>query len=202
MLNRTDAPLIKDAVEFELQLKQCEQFSLDNGVPVYTIDAGAQDVLQIEMVFYAGNWFEQQKAVAAATNFMLKNGTGTRTAFQINEAFEYYGAYCNRACYNETAVISLSSLTKQLPFLLPVVKEMITDSIFPEGELDIYKQNSKQRLSVSLQKSDFVAARYLMLMCMAKHILTAGTPMLKILTNWIQQCLNNILNNITSTGNV
>ena len=159
MLNRTDAPLIKDAVEFELQLKQCEQFSLDNGVPVYTIDAGAQEVIQIEMVFYAGNWFEQQKAVAAATNFMLKNGTSTHTAFQINEAFEYYGAYCNRACNNETAVISLSSLTKQLPFLLPVVKEMITDSIFPEGELDIYKQNSKQRLSVSLQKSDFVAAR-------------------------------------------
>ena len=159
MLNRTDAPLIKDAIEFELQLKQCEQFSLDNGVPVYTIDAGAQEVIQIEMVFYAGNWFEQQKAVAAATNFMLKNGTSTHTAFQINEAFEYYGAYCNRACNNETAVISLSSLTKQLPFLLPVVKEMITDSIFPEGELDIYKQNSKQRLSVSLQKSDFVAAR-------------------------------------------
>ena len=36
---------------------------------------------------------------------------------------------------------------------------MITDSVFHEKELDVYKQNSKQRLSVSLKKSDFVASR-------------------------------------------
>jgi zinc protease len=116
-------------------------------------------VVQVEMVFYAGNWFEQQKSVAAATNYLLKNGTSKKTAFDINEEFEYYGAYCNRSCFNETAVVSLSSLTKQLPAILPVVREMITDSVFSEAELDIYKQNSKQRLTVNLQKCDFVATR-------------------------------------------
>ena len=116
-----------------LQLKPYQKFTLDNGVPVYAIDAGAQDVVQVELVFYAGNWFEQQKTVAAATNYLLKNGTSTKHAFQINEEFEYYGAYCNRACYNETAVVSLSSLSKQLPAVLPVVREMITDSVFSEA---------------------------------------------------------------------
>lgn len=159
MIDRKVAPPIKDAVEFDLRLKAYDHFSLDNGVPVYSINAGAQDVLQVELVFYAGNWFEEQKSIAATTNFMLKNGTSKRTAFQINEDFEYYGAYCNRACYNETAVVTLSTLSKQLPFLLPVIQEMITDSVFPEEELNIYKQNSKQRLSVNLKKSDFVAAR-------------------------------------------
>ena len=159
MIDRLAAPPIKDAVEFNLQLKTCERFSLDNGVPVYTIDAGAQEVLQVELVFYAGNWFEKQRAVAAATNYLLKNGTTKKTAFQINEEFEYYGAYCNRSCYNETAVVSLSTLNKYLPELLPVVKEMITDAVFSNEELNIYKQNTKQRLSVNLKKSDFVAAR-------------------------------------------
>ena len=158
-MNRSTAPKIKDAIEFNLQLKPYEHFTLDNGVPVYTIDAGAEDVLQLELVFYAGNWFEQQKSVAAATNYLLKNGTSKKTAFQLNEEFEYYGAYCNRTCYNETAVVSISTLTKQLPALLPVIKEMITDSVFSEEELNIYKQNTKQRLSVSLQKSDFIATR-------------------------------------------
>jgi len=159
MIDRLAQPLIKDAVEFKLQLKPCEHFLLDNGVPVYTINAGAQDVLQVELVFYAGNWFEQQRSVASATNYLLKNGTNKKTAFQLNEEFEYYGAYCNRSCYNETAVVSLSTLSKYLPELLPVIKEMITDSAFSEQELDIYKQNTKQRLSVSLKKSDFVATR-------------------------------------------
>ncbi len=158
-MNRKSAPHIKDAIEFELQLKPCQQFTLNNGVPVYAIDAGAQDVLQLEMVFYAGNWFEQQRNIASATNYLLKNGTSKRSAFQLNEEFEYYGAYCNRACYNETAVVSVSSLNKQLPALLPVLREMITDSVFSEEELSIFKQNSKQRIKVNLQKSDFVATR-------------------------------------------
>ena len=158
-MNRKSAPEIKDAIEFNLQLKPYEKFTLSNGVSVYAINAGAQDVVQIEMVFYAGNWFEQQKNVAAATNFLLRNGTSKKSAFELNEEFEYYGAYCNRACHTETAVVSLSSLAKQLPEILPLVREMITDSVFSHTELDIYKQNSKQRLSVNLQKSDFVATR-------------------------------------------
>ena len=44
MLNRTIAPPIKDAVDFNLQLKKAETFTLDNGVTVYSIDAGAQEV--------------------------------------------------------------------------------------------------------------------------------------------------------------
>jgi predicted Zn-dependent peptidase len=159
MIDRKNAPEIKDAIEFDLKLKPYQNFTLDNGVQVYAIDAGEQEVLQIELVFYAGNAYEQQKNVASVTNFMLKNGTKGKTAFQLNEHFEYYGAYCNRACYNETAVVSISSISKHIPVLLPVVKEMLTDAIFPEEELAIYKQNSKQRLSVSLQKCDFVATR-------------------------------------------
>jgi zinc protease len=158
-MDRSISPAIKDAVEFELILKPYQLYTLKNGVKVYAIDAGAQDVLQVELVFAAGNNFEQNKNVAAATNALLKNGTSTKTAFEINECFEYYGAYCNRACYNETATISLSGLSKHFATLLPVVKEMITDSIFAEDELNIYKQNSKQRLAVNLTKSDFVANR-------------------------------------------
>lgn len=159
MLNRTIAPPIKDAIEFELKLKPYQLFTLNNGVQVYAIDAGSQDVLQMEMVFYAGNSYETKNAVAAATNHQLKNGTSSKTAFEINEHFEYYGAHCSRSCYNETAIVSLHTLSKYLPKLLPVIKEMITDAIFPEAELAIYKQNCQQKLSVNLKKCDFVANR-------------------------------------------
>lgn len=159
MLNRTIAPPIKDAIEFSLNLKPCTKYVLANGVEVYAIDAGTQEVLQMEMVFYAGNSYETATGVAAATNQLLKNGTGSKTAFEINEAFEYYGGYCNRSCFNETALVSLHTLSKYLPELLPVIREMITDSVFPENELKIYKQNSKQKLSVNLKKCDFVANR-------------------------------------------
>jgi len=158
-MNRKIAPNIKDAVDYTLKLKPYEHLRLDNGINVYSVNAGAQEVIQLELVFYAGNSFEQHKGVAAATNFLLKNGTSQKNAFQINEAFDYYGGYCNRACYNETAVVTLHTLSKHTDKLLPILEEMLTDSVFSQEELDVYKQNSKQRLKVNLQKAEFVAGR-------------------------------------------
>lgn len=158
-INRKKPPLIKDAVDLHLELKPYEKYTLRNGVDVYAINAGAEDVLQVEWVYYAGNWYEEQNLVAASANFLLRNGTSTKTAFQINDHFEYYGSYLNRACYNETATVTLHSLTRHIGELLPVVKEILTDSTFPQNELDIYRQNMKQRLNVNLKKAEFIASR-------------------------------------------
>lgn len=159
MLDRKKSPEIVDAINFQLNLKPYQKFILDNGVEVYAIDAGAEQVLSTEWVFTAGNAQEEKNLIAATTNFLLRNGTINKTAFQINEHFEYYGSYINRGCYNETATITLHSLNRHIGDLLPVVREMITDSTMPESELSIYQQNMKQRLKVSLKKSDFVAGR-------------------------------------------
>ncbi|HSF45620.1 MAG TPA: pitrilysin family protein, partial [Chitinophagaceae bacterium] len=158
-LDRKTPPRIKDAVEFDLKLKPYEKFELDNGIEVYAVSGGPEEVLQMEWVFYAGNWYEDQNGIAGATNHLIKNGTRSKTAFEISEHFDFYGSYLNRSCYNETAVLTLHTLTRHLPELLPVVSELITDSIFPEHELDIFKQNMKQRLEVNLKKCDFVANR-------------------------------------------
>ncbi len=159
MLDRTKAPVIQDAVDFDVKLKPYEGFQLDNGTPVYTINAGAEEVVMLELVFHAGNWYEDKNIVAATTNHLLKNGTKNKTAFEINEFFEFYGAFLSRSCFNETATITLHCLNKHLAILLPVVTELISDAIFPESELAIYKQNQKQRLEVNLKKCDFVANR-------------------------------------------
>ena len=158
-IDRKIAPPIIDAVDLHFELKPYEKFTLDNGVPVYAVNAGAEEVMLMEMVFFAGNSFEEKNLIAAATNFLLKNGTSKKKALEINEHFEYYGSFLNRACYNETATVTLHCLNKHIAELLPVVEELITDSIFPEEELAIFKQNQKQRLSVSLKKSEFVAGR-------------------------------------------
>ncbi|HSQ44485.1 MAG TPA: pitrilysin family protein, partial [Ginsengibacter sp.] len=159
VLNRTIPPPIKDAVEFNLTLKPYTKYSLSNGAPVYYINDGTEEVALVEIVFNAGNSFENKNLVASTTNYLLKNGTSKKTALEINEHFEYYGAYLNRTCNNETAVLTLHCLSKHLKVLLPVIKEILTDSVFPEEELAIFKQNSIQNLSVNLKKCDFVANR-------------------------------------------
>ena len=158
-IDRKTPPRIIDAIEFDVKLKPAEKVTLTNGTDVYAVNAGAEDVLQIEWIFSAGNWFEKKNLVAATANFLLKNGTASKNAFQLNEHFDYHGSYINRSCFNETATITLHCLSKHLDVLLPVVREMITESIFPEEELVIYKQNMQQRLRVNMKKCDFVAGR-------------------------------------------
>lgn len=159
MLNRKEQPEIIDAVDFNLHLKPYTYFTLDNGVPVYIINAPEQEVLLIEWLFFAGNCYEEKNTVAAASNYLIKNGTRNKNAFAINEHFEFYGAYLNRHSQHETASLTLHSLSKYLPELLPVIEELLIDSIYPEEELAIYKQNQKQHLEVNLKKCDFVANR-------------------------------------------
>lgn len=159
MLNRTIAPPIKDAIDFDITLKDCTRISLSNGVPVYYINDGAEEVAMIDFVFEAGNNYENKNGIAVATNHLIKNGTRKRNAFEITEYFEYYGAYLSRKCYNETASLTLHCLAKHLKELLPVIRDLITEAIFPQTELSIFQQNSIQRLSVNLLKCDFVANR-------------------------------------------
>jgi predicted Zn-dependent peptidase len=159
MPDRSLAPEIKDAVEYNIELKRPDTFHLDNGVKVYNVHAGTEEVVQIEWVFKAGNWFDEKKNVSSAANFLIKNGTSKKSAYEINEYVDFYGAYLNRNCYNETAVVTLHCLTRQLAQLLPLVREVFTEAAFPEEELVIYRQNMKQKLAVNLRKCDFVAGR-------------------------------------------
>lgn len=155
--DRKIPPVIHDAIEFDYQLPPIREERLSNGIPLYWLGAGVQDVAEINWVFPAGLWYEQKPAVAQATAGLLKNGTSKRSAHAINEALEFYGASLKVSAGNDYATITLHTLTKHLPALLPVVFEIITDATFPEEELQIHKQNAIQRLLVSLRQCEFVA---------------------------------------------
>jgi zinc protease len=157
-MNRTFAPEINliDSVS----LPKVEQATLDNGVPVYLINEGEQDVMKIELVFKAGKWYEEKNLVSDLANRMMREGTKTKSAKEIADTFDYYGANFNTDTGFETAGISLYTLSKHVAHLLPLISEILRESIFPEHELRTVLTNRKQRLSVELTKNDFLANRH------------------------------------------
>ena len=152
-MNRQLAPEINliDSITFP----NVEQLKLDNGVPVYLLNEGVQDVVKIELMFKAGKWFESKNLIADFTNRMLREGTKNYSAKQNADTFDYYGANFNTSAGFETAGASLFSLTKHIDLLLPVFAEIFTESVFPENELNTILSNRKQRLSVDLKKMIF-----------------------------------------------
>ncbi|RQO31953.1 insulinase family protein [Taibaiella sp. KBW10] len=161
MLDRSIAPAIHDAVSFTFELPACQKTVCLNQIPIYWLQAGTQEVVEVSWVFKAGIWAESQTAVAQATAALLKNGTAHKSAYRLNEAIEYYGASLKVTANNDFSTVTLHALSKHLPLLLPVIKEIIAEAIFPEEEVNIYKQNALQRLSVNLRQCDFVANRHI-----------------------------------------
>lgn len=159
MINRTIAPPITNTAQLDLMLPDAEHFILDNGIEVCLVNAGKQDVLMIDFVFEAGNVYETKNLLSGTVSHLLKCGTSTKTAFELNESFEYYGAYLNRGAGAEHANITLHTLTKHIEELLPMVYDVLYNCTMPQKELEIFQQNSAQRLKMSLQKGDFVANR-------------------------------------------
>lgn len=156
-IDRSIAPAITDPVAFDYQLPPIHTSMLDNGVPLYWLRAGVQEVAELNWVFSAGIWQESKPAVAQAVAALLRNGTATRNARQLNEALEFYGANLKVQAGNDHATVILHCLSRHLPFLLPVIQDIICNAVFPDHELELYRQNTIQRLQVSLRECEFVA---------------------------------------------
>lgn len=154
-IDRTLAPPLREIEK--ITLPKVDHLLLTNGIPVWSINAGTQEVSKIEFLFKAGRWQEPSRGVAGTTSKMLLDGTKSKSSQQISEAIEFFGASINTDAAVDYSTISLFALNKHLPLLIPLLHEVITGACFPEKELTTYVQNSKQRLMVNLQKVDFLA---------------------------------------------
>lgn len=159
MPNRTQAPKIKsvDALDLTKPIRH----RLDNGIPVYELNMGTQDVVKLEIVFNAGRPYEIKKLAARSTVASLKEGTKSYDGNKIAEHMDFFGGSVSMPFSLDVAQIVIYSLTRHFEDIIPVVAEMITTPTFPQKELDSFVRQNQQRLQVDLSKNDVVAYRML-----------------------------------------
>ncbi|TSA50513.1 MAG: insulinase family protein [Sphingobacteriales bacterium] len=155
--DRTIEPKLK-AIE-KIELLPVNTISFTNGLTAHIINAGEQDVIKLELVFKAGRMHENAKGVAVAVSQLLRDGTNKRSSKEISETFDFYGASISTQAFIDTSSVSLYTLNKHLSKLLPLLKEVLTDAVFPQRELETYIQNNKQKLLVNLEKVEFLSQR-------------------------------------------
>ena len=137
-----------------------QRLDLSNGLPVLALDAGSQDLVRIELEFYAGKRFQPKSLVSAGTNYMLKEGTSKRSATALAEAVDYYGAFLQVEFDNDLTSIVLYSLNKHLNSVIPLLSEAVSDSVFPEEEIELWLRRSKQKYLVESDAVRQVAQRH------------------------------------------
>ena len=156
-LQRTIAPEFRAIDNINL-IRPAHQ-KLDNGCNVFCFNSGDQELVRIEWIFTNLRFNESKPLLNMAVNTMLTEGTATLTASQIADKVDFYGAFLQVDYGYDQSQVTLYTLNKHLHSTLPVMLDIITNSVFPENELETFVRNQQQKLQVSLQKNDHLARR-------------------------------------------
>lgn len=142
----------------KIVIAHAKKFSLDNGIAVYSVSAGTQDVLKIEFVFTDKSTSHNPLLLSAA-NKLIREGTRKHSAQEISEMLDFYGAYLESESSPDFSSIVLYTLSKYVNETLNIFAEVLFEAAYTEMELEIYKANSKQHLRYNQEKVAYMARK-------------------------------------------
>ncbi len=131
---------------------------LDNGIPLYILRGGDQEVNRMDIIFSAGRFDEEKPLAAQLCNMMLKEGAGGLNSQEIAEKLDFYGAWLQPSATTHNSYITLYSLNKYFEQSLSVVAKMILSPEFPEKEFNIQTSRRKQQYKIEKNKVATLAA--------------------------------------------
>lgn len=143
----------------KMNVPQAKKYTLDNGIEVYAINAGFQELVKVELLFNNIDFDPNKPLLNSATNRMMAEGTTKYSAQQIADMIDYYGSFYETDENSDFCSIILYSLNKYLKDTLPLVQAVLEGPTFPEKELGVFKQNNIQRLIVDNEKVGSIARR-------------------------------------------
>ena len=158
MLDRVTPPSVQN-VPFAFR-KPAKQV-LRNGIPLYVIEGGGQEVVRVDFVFSVGQWHQNQKLQALFTCRMLREGCQGYSSAAFAEQLDYYGAWLELSVAMNRTFVTLYTLKKFFPQTVDLVQHMLFGPTFPEERLQTIRVNNKAQFMVNMQKGDVLAMRAL-----------------------------------------
>lgn len=159
MVDRRIGPKINEIHKVAVPAYEVEV--LENGTQLINIPLGTSELTSVEIIHKGGRFLEQKKGGARATARLLREGTTEMTSKEVAESIDFFGATLNSGAQLDYSYLKLFSLSRYMPDLLPILREMRYDPIFPERELERYIDSSKENLKIQLNKNDVLSYRAL-----------------------------------------
>jgi zinc protease len=115
---------------------------LENGTVLLVSEQRAVPMVSIELLIDAGSRYDiaGQEGLAHLAARLLTHGTKRRTALQISDALDFIGASLSTGSGENLASVSMTILKKDLSAGLSLLAEVLTQSTFPQEEIDRQKQ--------------------------------------------------------------
>jgi predicted Zn-dependent peptidase len=136
-----------------------ENWKLSNGIDVWGLYGGSQEITKIDFMFDAGTWYQPANLIAGFTNGFLNQGTTVRSAQEIAETFDNSGAYLHLAADQQFGIVSVLTLNKYFGPILDETAGLILHPTFPEKEITAQIAKKRQRFIVENNKAKVLARK-------------------------------------------
>ncbi|MEI6050504.1 MAG: pitrilysin family protein [Bacteroidota bacterium] len=153
----------------KIVIPEAISFRLNNGVPVYLIEAGTEDILRLEFTFRAGQVNEYLPLLASTTNMMLTEGSENFSSEEVNRLIDFYGAFLNLSAEKDRAGIVVFFLNNHIEKVLELCREILFRPIFPEAELNSLMKKRLRWYMVNREKVQNLASDQLLESVFGKH---------------------------------
>lgn len=144
-----------------VRLPAYETHVLDNGMRVVIAPRHELPLASVELLIETGSAEDPQgkAGLASFTAGLLRRGTTTRTADEIDGAIEFVGGRLDTGAGPDATAISAGVTSEHLPLAIDLVADVALHPSFPEGEFRIHKKRVIAFLAQALDDPGTVADR-------------------------------------------
>ncbi len=142
----------------KVSIAEAGSYTLRNGVPVYLIEAGTEDVMRIEYTFRAGQVKETKPLLASTASMMLSEGSQSYTSEELNRLLDFHGAFMNPYSEKDRAGVVIYFLSKHAEKILELSREILFRPAFPDKELHALLKKRQRWFIVNRDKVQNLAA--------------------------------------------
>ena len=144
--DRTIAPSIHPFPA--LEMPSLRMLHLDNGIPLYVLDQGDNEVCRISVVRDGGTAESVRPVVATLMAEMLCEGTCGMSGAELTDCLEFNGAWFNGISHRHHTAAVMYALNRTFGDVMPLLLSMATEANFPEERFLALKEKAVSNASV------------------------------------------------------
>jgi len=161
-----------------LKLPEHIETTLSNGLGLVVVEDKRLPLISFRLAFRSGdaNDPESQPGLSDMMSSLLTEGTVSRSSRQIAEEVERFGATLAVGSSSDFTTVAASSLSIYADEILDLIADVTLHPSFPQNEVDLARENTKQLLIQQRAQPTFLASERLSQVMFGKHPYSRLSP--------------------------
>ena len=161
-----------------LNLPHHVETKLANGLGLVVVEDKRLPLTSVRLAFRSGDANDPADlpGLSDMMSHLLSEGTETRTSRQIAEQVERLGATLTVGSGSDFTTVAASALSPYTEDVLELLADVTLSPIFPQNEIDLARENTKQLLIQQRAQPNFLASERLSQVIFGEHPYSRVSP--------------------------